>query len=267
MFQGIVEWSAEVPEGTSKVSLYTPRSIQTTEWREDLALEIFDEADAVVGRFIAYETETDLGHLDPGKYRFRLSYPSLGAAALHARFAGSELRFYDSPGKMTLYPNLTSAIAESGASSRMNIPFGGARSVFARLPELEALENGQRYFGSVSVKSGDHTLLSVPLSIARPTAPQTGPNDWALTEADEPCEEHAKWSEAKSAGETKPVAWISAARDWASAEPLNFEATLAVYEALVSAGLPEVAKRDAVGFLASFPNRVEEFRAAAKSWN
>ena len=89
----------------------------------------------------------------------------------------------------------------------------------------------------------------------------------AVTEAEEACEEHAMWSEAKATGEEKPVAWISAARDWASAEPLNFEATLAVYEALVSAGLPDVAKRDAVGFLASFPNRTEEFRAAAKSWN
>ncbi|MDA1114130.1 MAG: S8 family serine peptidase [Planctomycetota bacterium] len=267
MFQGIVEWDAEVPEGTSKVSMFTPRSIQTTEWREDLALEIFDEADAIFGRFIAFETETDLGNMPAGKYHFRLSYPSLGAAALEARFAGAELRFYNSPGSMTLYPDLKSAISETGASSRLSIPFGGARSSFARMPELESLDDGQRYFGSVSVKSGSNTLVTVPLSIDRPTAPLTGPKDWAVTAAEEPCEEHASWVEAKASGSEKPVAWISAARDWASAEPLNFEATLAVYEALVNAGLPDIAKRDAVGFLASFPNRVEEFRAAAKSWN
>jgi hypothetical protein len=186
---------------------------------------------------------------------------------LDARFAGVELRFYNSPGSMTLYPDLQSAISESGASSRMSIPFGGARSSFARMPELESLEDGQRYFGSVSVKAGSNTLVTVPLSIARPTAPMTGPQDWAVTEAEEPCEEHANWAEAKASGGESPVAWISAARDWASAEPLNFEATLAVYEALVSAEMPDVAKRDAVGFLATFPNRIEEFRTAAKSWN
>ncbi|MHC4824735.1 MAG: hypothetical protein ACYTEP_12090 [Planctomycetota bacterium] len=261
--------------------MYTPRSIQTTEWREDLMLEIFDEADAVVGRFIAYETETELGHLDAGMYRFRLAYPSLGQGSLEARFAGAEIRFYQDAGSIDLYPDLNSAFSASGQSSRLSIPFGGARSIFARMPELEPLGFGRRYFGSVSVSDGDGTLVSVPLSVYRPQgevqAPASDPAS-ALAAGDavdagesagmgDSCEEQVKWSEAKAEGKDQPVAWIAAARDWSDAEPFDFEARLAVYEALVAAGLPEIAKRSAVDFLKHFPQRIDEFRAAAKSWN
>lgn len=291
MFQGIVEWTDEVPEGTSSVSMYTPRSIQTTEWREDLMLEIFDEANAVVGRHIAYETETDLGHLDAGTYRFRLAYPSLGQGSLEARFAGAEMRYYQDAGKIDLYPDLNSAFTASGKSSRLSIPFGGARSLFARMPALDPLEHGRRYFGSVSVSDGDGTLVTVPLSVFRPAggspaamaasdslaaaageearedAAVAGEDVVAEEAMDSPCEEQVKWSEAKAAGSDKPVAWIAAAREWSAAEPFDFEAQLSVYEALVAAGLPEVAKGSAVDFLKRFPQRIDEFRSAAQSWN
>lgn len=267
MFQGVVEWTEEVPEGTDSVSLYTPHSIQTTEWREDLMLEVFNEVGAVQQRMIVWETDTAMEPLAPGKYTFRLSYPSLGQGALEARFAGAELRFHGSHGKVSLYPDLQSAFSESGSSSRMSIPYGGARSLFARIPELEPLDHGRRYFGSVSVSDGDGTLVSVPLSIRRPVPSSVVAKEWAIAEETEMCEEQTKWSEAKAEGNDKPVAWIAAARAWSEAEPQNPEAALAVYESLVAAGLPEIAKRDAVTFLRDFPNEVEAFLAAAPSWN
>ncbi len=282
MFQGIVEWDAEVPQGTTSVALYTPRSIQTTEWREDLMLEVFDEVGAVVQRIIVYETETDLGSMEAGKYHFRLTYPSLGKDALDARFAGAELRFQQALGAITLYPTLKAAFTEDGPRNSLSIPFAGARTLFARLPELDALPYGQRYFGEVSVRDGEGTLLRVPLSIERPQGPDLQVESEVVeaaasaeqTEASQPAEaskeeesSQQKWLAAKAKGNEDAVGMIQAARDWLHAEPNNYQAQLAVYQALVAAGLPELAKEEAASFLTHFPQQVEVFRTAAKSWN
>ena len=269
MFQGVVEWQEEVPEGVSNVTLYTPNSMPTTEWREDLALEVFNAEGAVVTRGIVYEDETPIGALEPGTYHFRLSYPSLGQDSLQAQFAGAELRFYRGLGSVALYPSLKSAFDGDGGSGRLSIPFQGARTLFARMPELEALPAGQYYFGSVSVDKSGTTLVEVPLQVFRPqSAEAMAEARLAQEEAQSgPSEQETAWAEAKAAGMESPVQWIQSARDWQQAEPLDFRAELAVYEALVAAGLPEEAKRQAVGFLQRFPHQAAEFLQAAKAWN
>jgi hypothetical protein len=281
MFQGVLEWDFEIPEGVGSVSLYTPRSMQTTEWREDLAIEVFDAAGAVVTRMIVYEDETPLGTMAPGKYSFRILVPSLGKGALEAHYAGAELRLSRSLPGIKLYPSLQGAFDGHGASGRLTIPFQGARTLFAVMPELDALDTGSYYYGSVKVKSGSDTVADVPLQVFRPAvaaAPvaslaaadeaEQGPatEETPASAAAEETPESA-WAEAKASGAEQPVQWITAARDWQDAEPLDYRAELAVYEALVAAGLPEQARRQAVGFLKRFPNRADEFRDAARSWN
>ena len=286
MFQAVLDWDVEIPEGVSSVALYTPRSMQTTEWREDLAIEIYNEVDSVVTRMIVYEDETPLGHLDAGKYHFRLIVPSLGKDALEAQYAGAEVRLKKSVGGIKLYPSLKSAFAGQGASGRLTIPFQGARTLFAKVPDLDALEFGSYYFGSVTVKSGSDTVASVPLQVFRPMGQpvaaaeiaELAKAEMALVEvtledidamaaADTTNEKETAWSEAKASGEESPVKWISSARDWQKEMPLEFRAELAVYESLVAAGLRIEAREQAVGFLKRFPNRVSEFLAAARSWN
>ncbi|MDP6963242.1 MAG: S8 family serine peptidase, partial [Planctomycetota bacterium] len=117
MFQGVIEFEETIPSSASSVSLFTPHSIQTTEWREDLMLEVFDANGAIVKRKIMYEVESEIGHLEAGDYKFRVSFPSLGKESLEARFAGLELRLYQSHGGFTLYPDLQTAFYEEGASS------------------------------------------------------------------------------------------------------------------------------------------------------
>jgi hypothetical protein len=252
--------------------------MQTTEWREDLAIEIFNEAEGVVLRMIVYEDETPLGHLDAGKYHFRLIVPSLGKGALEAHYAGAEVRLNKSAGGIKLYPSLKGAFDGNGASGRMTIPFQGARTLFAKMPSLDALEFGAYYFGAVKVKSGSDTVASVPLQVFRPMgkpvattelvkAEESAPEGEVAAAADTTNEKEKAWSEAKASGEESPVKWISSARDWQKEMPLEFRAELAVYEALVAAGLKAEARDQAVGFLKRFPNRVSEFLAAARNWN
>jgi hypothetical protein len=287
MFQATLDWELEVPEGTGSVTLYTPRSMQTNEWREDMAIEVYDKVGAVVTRMIVYEDETPLSGIGPGKYHFRLLVPSLGKNALEARFAAIEVRLKLNQGDVSLYPDLESAINGQGGLGRLTIPFQGARSLFAPMPELESLDFGRYYFGKVTVKKGSDTIADVPLHVSRPMAEPQAQKSAALAEADpgaegegevasaeaeptadaEPNEKEAAWVEAKASGAENPVQWITSAREWQSDQPTDFRAELAVYEALVAAGLPEAARDQAIGFLKRFPNRTAEFRDAAESWN
>ncbi|MCP4094279.1 MAG: S8 family serine peptidase [Planctomycetes bacterium] len=292
LFQATLDWQLEVPEGTSSVTLYTPRSMQTNEWREDLAIEVYDQAGGVVTRMIVYEDETPLAGIGPGKYNFRLLVPSLGKSALEARFAAAEVRLKGRHGGVSLYPDLDSAIKGSGGLGRLSIPFQGARSLFARMPELDGLEHGRYYFGKVTVKRGTDTIANVPLQVFRPVAePQMEEShahaegehgegehgehaegevataEGETTAAAETNEKEAAWSEAKANGSENPVQWITSAREWQDDQPLEFRAELAVYEALVAVGLAETARDQAIGFLKRFPNRIAEFRDAAESWN
>ena len=277
MFQGVLDWDFEVPTGVSSVSLYTPRSMQTTEWREDLAIEVFNAVGSVVTRMIVYEDETPLGAMAPGKYHFRLIVPSLGKEALEARYAAAEIRLQRSVGAVKVYPSLKSAFDGHGASGRLTIPFQGARTLFAKMPQLDGLAYGSYYYGTVEVKRGSDTLARVPLQVFRPLGEPALVTDLVAAEKVAPAGEVAPanatpskeeaWTEAKNSATISPVKWISSARAWQQDMPLEYRAELAIYEALVAADLQLEARSLAVGFLKRFPNHVSEFLDAARSWN
>lgn len=275
MFQGRVEWEEAIPEGGARVTLYTPASIQTTEIREDLMLEIFDANGRVEGRHIAYELETELGQLDAGRHRFRLSFPSLGKEALERRYAGAELRIFGTHPQPKLASDLAAALAGSGGGGELTLPYAGARTLYAVVPELPALAGGRRYFGSVSLRRGEHELLRLPLRIERPLAPPI---------AAEPAAGEA----APAGGEAAPAApgaaecaalealdpssaeageRLAKARAWAAAAPLDGLAALAVLRELAAAGMPDFARADAIAFVGRFPALRSAFLAAAPAWN
>jgi subtilisin family serine protease len=264
MFQAVLEWEQEVPEGVSGVGVMMPHSIQTTEWREDLALEVLDAAGAVVTRTIMYETWTDLGSLDVGDYVFRMRYPSIGTGPLERRFAGAEVRMARSLPGIKLHPGLHELMGEGDTLGSFGIGHRGARTLFAVMPELAPLADGAYYYGSVSVSRGGSELIAVPLAVHRPggeagSAGEEAPDE-ALTEV------LTAYDEAKGAGGEKPVAWIAAARAWQEAAPLDPQASLAVCEALAASGLVEEARREAQSFLSRFPREAEALREAASNW-
>ncbi len=288
MFHGHVDWEVEVPADGTRVTLYTPYSIQTTEIREDLMLEVFDRNGAVVSRHIAYEHETEIGRLDQGRYRFLLHYPSLGKAALEARFAGAEVRLYGSHGSAKLYTELDQALEDGSASGRLRIPYAGARSLYARMPELEPLAAGSFYFGELSLVQGEDTLLSLPLRVVRPLEP-IGESKTAVEAAADPAEavepavepaveaaaeseadpvEEARAAYRSAAGEpeAEPGQALGKARAWAEAAPQQGEAELAVLRELAAAGLADFAQRQGLGFLDRFPRLQQAFLEAAPLW-
>ncbi len=283
MFQGRIEWSVTVPEGASKLSLHTPRSIQTTEIREDLMLEIFDPNGRVVSRHIAYEVETELGRLAPGEYRFLLRYPSLGKEALESRYAGAEVRVYGSHPAPTLYTSLDHALEGSGPGAALSLPYAGTRSLYARMPELPALSGGASYFGHVAFRSGDDELLRLPLRVERPAiAPEpaaspepegAGAGEAAAAEGEESAEaapdEAARTAYQDLVGAEEPEAGarLAAARAWAEADPADPAAALAVLRELAASGMADFAVEQGLGFLSRFPAVQADFRAAAASWN
>jgi len=287
MFHGIVEWQTDIPAGGAPAVLHMPRSIQTIELREDLMLEIFDPNGQVLSRHIAYEVDTDLGRLGEGPHRFRLTYPSIGTDALEARFAGAELRLATTTKSFDGYATLEAAMAGSGPGARLSIPKGGARSVFARVPELPALPPGQYYYGSARVVEGDATLLTVPIRVERPGGlptghPQEAPageeqaaaegdaaEDAAAGDAaaeDPAVAARSAWQDAMD-GDAGDVARVAAARAWQEAAPLDPRATLAVCETLARAGHPELAREEAETFLARFPAEADLLLEAAASWD
>lgn len=271
MFQGRIEWQVEVPTDGTRVTLHTPRSIQTTEIREDLMLEVFDRNERAVGRFIAYELETELGSLDAGSYRFLLRFPSLGKAALESRYAGAEVRLYGSHPAPALFTSLDEALTDGAGGGQLDLPYGGVRSLYARIPELPALPAGSHYFGRVAFRSGEDELLGLPLRVERP-APATavaGPAaEAAEVEAEEDPVAAAKAEYLGLLGQTglEAGAALEKARAWSKAAPSDGEAALAVLKELGDAGLVDFARRAAAGFLSRFPLLGAELRAAAESW-
>ncbi len=272
MFQGRVEWQVEIPEGGARVGLHTPHSIQTTEIREDLMLEIFDAQGAVVGRHIAYEVETELGRLDAGSYTFLLRYPSLGKEALESRYAGAEVLLYGNHPAPTLYADLDEALKGGAASSAVRVPYAGARTVYARIPELAALPAGQRWFGHLSVREGGVELVRVPLRVLRPQleapAADAEAADAEAEDAAEPGAEARAAFEAALVDEAVDAAGrLAKARAWAEAAPASAEAELALLRQMAAAGLADFAAARAAGFLDRFPQAQEAFLAAAAAWN
>ncbi|RMH02121.1 MAG: hypothetical protein D6702_09540, partial [Planctomycetota bacterium] len=269
MFQAVLEWPVVVPAGGARLELVMPRSIQTTEIREDLMLVIRDQNGVVVGRHIAYEKETDLGRLDEGTYTFRLAHPSLGQAPLAARYAGAEVRIHLQEPAPSLAADLAGAFAGGEGSVGLRIPFGGSRLLAVRVPELPALAGGAYYFGTVRIRSGGDDLLSLPLRIERP-AP-AGEEAGADEDAAEPgAEERAAYERLSAGGgeeAAEPAARLAAARAWAEAAPSSGEAELAVLRELAAAGLAEFARDRARSFLGRFPALRDAFLAAAPAWN
>lgn len=262
LFYGIVEWETEIPEGGAPAVLHTPASIQTIELREDLMLEIEDENGHVVSRHIAYEVDTDLGHLNGGLHRFRLIYPSFGTGPLESRFAGAELRLATVSAPFDCYGTLAAAMEGSGAGPRLTIPKGGARSVYARVPDLAGLPVGQYYYGSASFADGGDTLLEVPIRVDRPAAADSESAEEA--EPAEPGEAAVAWQElAEDAGDVERVA---AARAWREESPRDSEALLALCAALADAGMVESAREEAERFVSMFPNEVDALLSLAAGW-
>jgi len=269
MFQAEVQWQQHVPEGTTRVAVVTPHSIQTTEWREDLALEVFDAAGALVARTIMYEIETDLGALGAGDYSFRLRYPSLGTGPLERHFSGAEVHLEQSLPGIKLYGNLQDLFMESGGLGSVSIPYRGARTVFAAMPALDSLPAGSHYYGTVNMSSGSDTLLAAPLRVERPLVATVadGGGGAEQAEGESPMGKAKEaWELARAAGNEEPVAWIAAARAWQEAAPLDAEAALAVLDALAGSGLVDEAREQAGSFLRHFPREADALRQAAAAW-
>ncbi len=262
MFFGVVEQPFEVPAKGASAALDLRRSIQSTEIREDLMVEVFDAEGAIVARKVAFEIETDLGTLDAGSYLLRLSYPAMGRAPLDARYAGAELRLATGGGKLRFFTAIGDALREEHPAARLMVLRGGARSLFARLPALAELAGGSSYYGSFAVKSGGTALLNLPLRVERPAAP-------AAPAADVPAPPSAQEKEFLAKQEdplATPAARLAAARAWSAAAPRDGRAALAVLGALHAAGLDDYARLEARGFLRRFPRRADEFLAEAARW-
>ncbi len=265
MFQAVVEQPIEVPEGGAAASLHLRHSIQSTEIREDLMVEVLDAEGAIVARKIAYEIATDLGQLDAGSYLLRITYPSLGRSALEARYAGAELRLATGGGKLRLFTSIADALHDENASARLNLLQGGARSVFGRLPTLAEVDDGRSYYGSLTVKSGGATHLTIPLRVERP---RSGVRETpAGPEPSTPGEAEKEFLTKRDDPAATPAARVAAARAWSEAEPRAASAALAVLTSLHEAGLDGAARSEARDFLRRFPRRSGELLAEAARWS
>jgi hypothetical protein len=278
MFQGVIEFDETIPEGVESISLFTPHSIQTTEWREDLMLEIFDSNDAVVARQIMYEVETEIGAIAAGDYHFKISFPSLGQSALQAHFAGLELYMYQSQDDFTLYPSLQTVFDQSHASSSLSIPAGGGRTLFASVPQLDSLPAGSWYFGHVSVKDGEGSIASNPIKVYRGVAAEEcaecvddlnegeGEGEGEGAEPEELGELEQAWVDVQADEEATVVDKLSALLEWADSESDDAAAQFIKYEFYNSNALHAQLHLESAAFLKSFPSQREAFMTAAKTW-
>ncbi len=265
MFVGVVEQEFQVPDGGSTVGLHIGHSIQSTEAREDLMIEVFDSVGAVIARSIAFEVDTDLGRLDAGSYLLRMTFPAIGKAPLEAGFAGAELRFATGGGKLQFFHAIGDALSGAAAGPRSAIPVRGARSFYGKLPRLAALPAGRSYYGSIALRTGTTALLTLPLRIERPSQAGTA-SEPVPGSAIEPSKEEVAWTTAVQDPASTGATRISAARAWATAAPRDPRAALAVLATLQNAGLPEAARTSGRDFLKRFPRQVEAFVAEASRW-
>jgi len=210
--------------------------------------------------------------------------------SLETRYAGAEVRLHTGGGRMSVSTDWDGAL-DGGGGSRTRVPFLGARTFFFEAPELEPLPAGQFYFGSCTLTQGDDEIRVLPLRVERPlvaaaveeveleedVAEETPSVDdltdveAEATEAKEEAEAEPTPQEAfeaaKADPETTDVERVKLAREWASAEPLSWDAALSVPLALATGGLKADAFRAASSLLTQFPTRVEDFLAAAVAWN
>lgn len=268
MFYGVIEHFLDLTESTPVV-VRTDHSIQTTEIREDLMLEIRDAADKVIQRKILNEVETDLGTLDAGHYILHFQFPSLGVKTLQSQFAGLELRMANQHRKLPVYLQLQDAFHAEHARSSVSIPYMGVRSFYARIPELESLPAGHYYFGEWEMTRQEDELLRIPLIVERPHPVESVFSDSSVAGPEtaggmEMCEEKRAYLAALETDSASEI--LTKARAWTTAQQHCYEARLAWIRSLSGAGLIEDARRDALSFLAKFPTRTHEFLSAAHFW-
>ena len=265
LFRGRIEQEFRVPRDGIAVSLFLTDSIQTTEIREDLMVEVFAPNGKLKTRTIASEIETDLGSFDAGLWTLRLDYPSLGQEALEAGFAGAEIRLADVAKSLKLASDLEPAFRGDGGGASLSLQFMGTRSLAARIPQLPALPAGSWYWGDVIFSRKGEPLLELPLRVERPGR-QEGAGAVEASGRSEASKEAKTWKEALEAEDPSPMAVLKAARAWASASPRDKDAHLAVLSALVDAGLGSQAGKEGTSFLSRFPLAADEFLALAESW-
>ncbi|KAA3604531.1 MAG: hypothetical protein DWQ01_22105 [Planctomycetota bacterium] len=270
LFYGVREWPVDVEENATRITLRMPRSIQTTEIREDLMLEIFDRNGKAIQRTILYEIDTALDPLEKGSYTFRLSYPSLGTEPLQGQYAGCEMRRATSKQKLDLYFNLQDLMAAEHAGSSVQIPFAGVRTVFTKLPDLEPLPAGSYYYGSLQCKAGSNTLLHQEIRVERPELPTVAGVAVAASgeQAEDPvAEARGAFEKLRLQEDADEDEMVAKAEAWVEADSQCPEAELARLEALTSAGRWQEARSKGLSFLGRFPDRVEAFMKLAAQWN
>ena len=304
MFQGVRQWTVEVPEGGCDLVLRMPHSIQTTELREDLMLVVRDTKGQVLHRHIAYEIDTDLGRHEAGSYEFEMIIPALGAAMVQTAYAGAEVRFLHGGGACKIADSLDGALAGQ-TGSRLRIPFAGSRLAVLTPPKLDALPDGGYWYGTVTAKSGDTTVGEAEMRVERPAPAMVPVLVQAETEAedsttdaaeevavslaamDEGQAETVEVEQAAAEEETDPAASaaqayhdacmvagtpegqikrLEAARAWSDAAKLDPAAELAIYDSLAESGMAARAIYLGRGFLSRFPLEIDRFLSHASRW-
>jgi len=262
MFLGVIEQEFEIAEDGTAASVVLGHSIQSTEIREDLMIEVFDAAGAMVARSVAFEIETPLGALDAGRYQLKISFPSLGRAPLESNFAGAELRLKTGGGRLSFFGSIGDAVSGMHSSSRYGILASGSRTFYARLPVLAPLEIGCEYYGTLTAREAGATLLSVPLRAQRPGASAAEP----IASATEPSAAEQAWTAIRDDAASNGAQCVAAARAWADEEPRQPRAAIAVMSALHQAGLSADARSEARDFLRRFPRERDALLAEAGLW-
>ena len=256
MFQGILEFKETISDSTSKVAIRTPHSIQTTEWREDLMLEVFDSNGANVIRKIMYEHETPLGQLEPGEYLFKISFPSLGQESLKAQFSGIVLLQYQQAAKFDLFSNLQDSFLDSNSISSLTIPRGGGRTLFARVPELNPISPSSWYFGYVSLSDSEGIVAKNPIKIFREVLKDRA-EIVKNEEVQEVGELELKWKE--SLDSENEVDQLIAVLAWADGHPEEFKPQMEKIKFMHQKSLVEQAVKEGLFLLRDFPNHRVEF--------
>ncbi|HEX9792345.1 MAG TPA: hypothetical protein VGC54_00025, partial [Planctomycetota bacterium] len=266
LFHAVCEWPVLVEAGDGAVGLHMPRSIPSTELREDLMLEIFDPNGRVVQRQVVAERDTGLGKLEPGAYRFRLTFAGPGREPFEVRYAGAQVRVAKEARSLAVYSSFADMFHAGAAAAGVEVPMGGVRQLFARLPELPALDAGAFHYGAVRWTRAGTLLLEQPLRVERPVVDQGAPPAGLVSGASPAGSERAAWREALTAG-ADGAAVLTAARAWAHADPLDPAAEVAVLEAMATAGQLGSARLRASGFLTRFPAESDRLFEFARRWN
>ncbi len=145
-----------VPVGTSALD----------EQREDARWRVYDPAGQVIQKdVVGGPFDVQVGY--DGDLLVEYETPTWGRGAADSGLTGFEVRRPRVDARLAAYPTADLAADQAGASDRLDLPAGSARSVALRLPGLDA---GRLYSGAVEVRDDKGDLkLSVPLRVNRRT--------------------------------------------------------------------------------------------------